>query len=147
MLGLQGLDRQLHLGRLAHEVPALAALGLRGVGRQLHPVDGEHLTPNEPLALTDHEHLGEHFCHRLAQAAHKRAQRAVVRLAIPRKRDELHVVAARPFHAARAHDPMRVGQQHDLEQDPGLVGRSAHLIVAIARLNLGQVDLVIEQVV
>lgn len=42
---------------------------------------------------------------------------------------------------------MRVRQQHDLEQDPRLVGRSAHLIVAIVRLNFGEVDLVNEQVV
>src|SRR5215212_9507651 len=99
------LHRLLHLLRLAHKVLALAALGLARIRRQLHPVDGKYLAPNQALSIADEQYLREYFAHRLAQAAHERSQRAVVRLAVPAQRHEQYDVAACPLHTPRAHDP------------------------------------------
>jgi hypothetical protein len=46
MFAQQSLYRLMHLVGLAHEVFALAALGFARIGRQLDPVDGNHLAPD-----------------------------------------------------------------------------------------------------
>src|SRR3954466_11141640 len=91
------LHRLLHLLRLAHKVLALAALGLARIGRQLHPVDGEHLATDQALTIADQQYLREYSAHRIAQAAYERSQRAVVRLAVPAQCHEQHDVAACPL--------------------------------------------------
>ena len=82
MPGEQLLDRLMHLVSLAQEVLALAALGFGSIRGQLNPVDGEHLAPDQPLPIADHEDLGKHLAYRATQRAYKGCQRTVVRLAI-----------------------------------------------------------------
>ena len=45
-----GLGRRFELARLTLEVGTGAALGLGGIARQLHAVDGEHLAADQVLA-------------------------------------------------------------------------------------------------
>jgi len=44
---------------LTQEIGPRAALCLAGIGWQLDAVDGEHLAPDQPLAVAEVEHLGE----------------------------------------------------------------------------------------
>ena len=53
-----------------------AALGFRGIGGQLHPVDGEHLPADQSLPIADREDLGEDLANGRTQAAHKVGERA-----------------------------------------------------------------------
>ena len=48
---------------------------------------------------------------------------------------------------AAADDALAVGEQHDLEQHGGRVSRCSSVIVAESRIEVGQVYLVIQQVV
>ena len=61
--------------------------------------------------------------------------------------DSPYVLTAGRFDVPGADHAARVGEQDDLQKYPRLVGRGAHLVVAIPRFDLGEIDLVIEQVV
>ena len=57
------------------------------------------------------------------------------------------MLAAGALDGSAADDALAVGEQHDLEQHGGRVGRSAGFIVAEPRIEARQVDFVIEQMV
>jgi len=132
--------RRFHLLRLAQEVLARAALGLGGIGGQLDPVDGEHLPADQPLAVTHREHLGEDRLERFAQFGDEGGERGEVRRAVAGDGHEQHVAATGGFDLPRAHDSARVGEQHDLEQHGGRVGRGAARVVAEPRFERRQID-------
>ncbi|MNZ89918.1 hypothetical protein D3C78_1088600 [compost metagenome] len=136
----------LHLLGLAQEVGAGAAAGLAGVARQLHPVDGEHLAADQPLAVADGEHLGEQPGRQIAHVGYERGQGGEVRLAVAGHRHEQHMLAAGGFHLAAADDAAAVGQQDDLQQHRRIVGRSAFDIVAVAGVEFGEVQFVVDQI-
>ena len=57
------------------------------------------------------------------------------------------MLATGPLNATAADDPLRGSKQHHLEQHRRRIGRGAGLVIAKARVETGQIDLVIEQVV
>ena len=70
------------------------------VAWQLHPVDGEHLTANQPLAIADRQHRTEYVGNVLAQRAHEVGNGGEVWLRIPAQGDEGNVLAAVYIEAA-----------------------------------------------
>ena len=70
-----------------------------------------------------------------------------MRAAVAGQGDEGDVLAAGALDAAAADDALRVGEQHDLEQHRGRVGGGAGQVVVVARIEAGQIDLVVEQVI
>lgn len=71
----------------------------------------------------------------------------VARLAVAAEGDELNVVQAGRFDAARGDQPTAVAQQHDLEHDARVVGAGTGLIVAKACIQGAQVQLIVDQVI
>jgi hypothetical protein len=147
LLGQDLLDRLLHLVRLAQVVLPLPALGLGGIGGQLHPVDGEPLPTDQPLPIADREHPGEDLPNSRSQAAHELRQRAKAGRAVARDSHELHIGAAGRLHSPRTDDSTRVGQQYDLQEHPRVVGQGPFLLVLVACLDVLEIDLVIDQIV
>ena len=70
----------------------------------------------------------------------------MIRLGLPRERHELHVLATRRFDAPAAEQAPRIGEQHDLEQDLGMVGPSTQVVVAVVRVERREIDLAFQQV-
>jgi len=70
-----------------------------------------------------------------------------VRRGVATERDERHVLAAGPFDAAATHDALRVREQRNLEEHRRRVGRGARLVIPEARVEVGEIDRVAEQVV
>ena len=70
-----------------------------------------------------------------------------VRRAVAGEGDEGDVLAAGAFDVAAADDALAVGEQHDLEQHGRRVGGGAGVVVVVAGVEAGQVELVIDQVV
>jgi len=107
------------LGGLALEVGTTAALGLAGVGGQLDAINSEHFAADEALAVTQIQHLGKELGDVVAQAGDEGGDGGVVRGAVATEGDEGDVVRAGAFDAAAADDALAVGEEDDLEQQPG----------------------------
>ena len=83
----------------------------------------------------------------LAQRAHDVRDRREVRRGVAAERDERHVLAARALDSATAHDALRVREEHHLQEHRRLVRRGACLVIPVARVEMGEIDRVAEQVV
>lgn len=141
------LGGALHLLRLSLEVGPGAAAVLRGIAGQLDPVDGEHLAADQPLAVTDGEHGGEDRRDLIAQGRYEVRDGREVGPGIAAQGDERDVFLAGPGDRAAAHDPAGVGEPYDPQQHGRCVGRRAGRVIPIPRIERGQVDGVLEQVV
>ena len=51
------------------------------------------------------------------------------------QRHESNILSARPLQPARSHQPTRITQQDDLEQQFGRIGRSPRLLIGIESLK------------
>jgi len=120
---------------------------LRGIAGQLDPVDGEHLAADQPLAVTDGEHGGEDRRDLIAQGRYEVRDGREVGPGIAAQGDERDVFLAGPGDRAAAHDPAGVGEPYDPQQHGRWVGRRAGRVMPIPRIERGQVDGVLEQVV
>ena len=109
--------------------------------------DGEHLAADEALAVAQVEDLGEELGNVVAQTGDEGGEGGEVRGAVATEGDEGYMFAAGAFDAATADDALAVGEQHDLEQHPRRVGRSTRLVVAVAGIEAGEIDLMVDQVV
>jgi len=69
----------------------------------------------------------------------------VVRDGITRQRDEGDVLAAGAFYPPAADDALAVGEQDDLEQHSRRPGRGARQVVAVAGVEVGQIQFVVAQ--
>ena len=83
-------------------LPARAAAGLTRIRRQLHPIDGKHLPSNQPLPITQKQHLRKELRNRLAGVTEKGGNRGEVRRGIARERNERHVLAAGTLNGSAA---------------------------------------------
>ncbi len=135
------------LRTLTQEIGARAALGLGGVGRKLHAVDGEHFSADQTLVIAQIQHLGEDPGDLIAQRSNERGDGCEVWSAVARQSNERDLLAAGTLDSSATDDPLRVGEQHHLEQHRGWPGRSPHFIVAVACVEQRQIDLVIEQMI
>ena len=61
--------------------------------------------------------------------------------------DERHVLLAGALDPATAHDALRVGEEHHLQQHRRRIRRRARLVVPKARIERRQIDRVIEQMI
>jgi hypothetical protein len=113
----------------------------------VHPVDGEHLAPDEILKLADKKDLGEDIGDLVLQLPDESGHGGEVRGAVSRERDEGDAGAAGFFDPAAADNAAGVGKNNQLEQHRRRVGRRPGFIVAIARVQAGQIQFVLEQVV
>jgi hypothetical protein len=146
--GLQvGFDRLGILRAVAREVGPGAALGFRRIARQLHPVDGEHLAPDQSLAVADKQHLREHIGNVLTQRADEVRDGGEVRDVVSGQGDEGDVLSAGPLDRPARYHSLRIGEQDHLEQHRRRIGRGAGFVVAVARVEIGQIELMIEQLV
>ena len=139
--------RRFEFLRLAGKVGARATPVLRRVARQFHAIDREHLAADEALLVAHREHRGEHPRDVVTQRAHELRDRREVRRPRAAERDEGHVLFAGPRDATTAHDALRVGEQHDLEQQRRRIGRRAGRVVPKPRVEMRQIDGVVEQMV
>jgi len=71
----------------------------------------------------------------------------VVGLTVGGQGHKQYVLAADPFDLATAGDAARIGQQHDLQQHGGIVGGRTGGVVAVALMEVLQVEVVIDHVV
>jgi hypothetical protein len=152
---------------LALEFSSGTARRLAGIAGELHPVDGEHLAPDESLGIAQKQHLGKQNGDLVLQLPHKRGNGGEVRDAVARQDHEGYVVAsaarmarltwrARLAYAATslrvlagcrdlaaANDAAGVSKQNHFEQDYRCVGRSAAIVIAKALIRHPQIELVI----
>jgi hypothetical protein len=68
----------------------------------------------------------------------------VKRRPIAAEGDERHVLLARPFDLAAADDPLRIREEHDLQQQSRRIRRRAGRVVPKAGVEVGQIDGVVE---
>lgn len=141
-----GLGGLFHLLGLAQEVGAGAASGLAGIARQLDPIDGEHLAANQALPVADHEYLGEQLGGQVAHVGDELREGGEVWLTVAGDGHEQHMVAAGRFHLATADNAAAVGEQDDFQQHGRVVGRCALEAVAIAGVEVGEIQFVIDQI-
>jgi hypothetical protein len=113
---------------------------------ELHTVNGKHLPTDQSFAIEQRQHLRKHRGDRFARAADKVGDRGEVRLGVAGQGNEHDVVAAGALDRARAHHALRVRQQHRLEQHPRRICRCAVVIVAVVRVECGQIQLIDQMV-
>ena len=77
-----GLDGGFHLRRLPLEVGPRTALLLGSVRGQLDAVDGEERPPDQLLAVTHHQHLGEEPGHLVTEFRNEGGQRGEARAGV-----------------------------------------------------------------
>ncbi len=105
-----GFDGGFHFCRLSREVSPCAALGLGGIGGQLDAIDGKQFASDQPLSITDDEHLSKQLGDCVAEFANKGGNRCEVGAAITRYRHEQHVVTTGRRDSPRADKATRVGE-------------------------------------
>src|SRR5262245_34097751 len=139
------LHRPLHLPGFPLELLARAAARLGRVAGQLYPIDRKQLPPNQPLAVTHYQHLGEHLTQRCAPATDKRRQRGEVRCGSSTDRHKEDILLTRAFDGAGTHQSSRIGQEDNLEQQGRGVGWRAALVVAKTLIKRGEIHLMVNQ--
>ena len=102
LVGLDDLARGLvqPIGPVGQFGMGAAAL-FAGVGRELDAVNGKHLPPDQAQPVASEQHLGEQGLNVIAEFAHELGNMGVAGLAVAADGDELHVVQAGRFDAAR----------------------------------------------
>jgi hypothetical protein len=63
------------------------------------------------------------------------------------KRHEDHVLPAGLLDPAAGDDAPRIGEQHDLQQYPGIVGRGPCFVVLEAKVEKGEIEFVVDEMV
>ena len=139
--------RRFEFRSLPLEVGPRTTALLRRMARQFHAVDGEHLAADQAFAVADRHDRRQDPRDVLAQCADEVCDRRAVRARIARERDERHVLRARAFDAAAAHDALGVGEEHHFEQHGRRIGRGARLIVPKPRVEGRQVDRVVQEMI
>src|SRR5207245_18309 len=93
-------DRPFHLRDLLLKVAPGATPLLRGVARQLHPIDGEHLSPDQPQLVTYQEHVSKHRNDLPIERRNEIRDRGEVRRAVGRQRHEQDILPSQPCDLA-----------------------------------------------
>ena len=122
-----------------------AAALLARVRGQLHAVDREQLLADQAQPIAGHQHLLEQHRNVVAQLAHELRDVSVARRRVARDRDERDVLTAGPFDRSAADQTAAVGQQHDLQHHPRVVGRGAGLVVVEPGVERREVQLVVHE--
>jgi len=104
------------------------------------------LATDQALAIEQGQHLGKYRGYGFARTTDEVCEGGEVRLGIAGQGNEQHVVAARPLDRTRTHHALRVRQQHGLEQHRRCMGRRAGLIIAVARIECRQIQLIDQMV-
>lgn len=141
-----GLRHRFEFRRVLREIRPRAAPSFRGVARQFHAVDGEHLVPDQSLPIADRDDRGEGPRDRIPQSTHEVGNRGEVRRVIAAQRDKGHVLLAEAFDAAAADHAVRIRDEHHLEQEAWWVGRRAGRIVMKACVEQREIELVVDEV-
>jgi len=131
-----------HLLRPGEELRARAGAMLGGVRRALDPIDREHRATNQAFVAEQCQDLTKHRRDRLTRTADEVRDRGEVRLGVAGQCDEQHVVATCTLDRARADHPLRIGQQHRLEQHRRRMRRRADRVIAVVRIERRQVQCV-----
>ncbi len=71
----------------------------------------------------------------------------VARLAETAERDELHVVSTCPLDRSAGDQALAIRQQNDLEHDAWVIGAGTDFIILESRIENGEIEFVIDQVV
>ncbi|MFT3847296.1 MAG: hypothetical protein QM739_02525 [Propionivibrio sp.] len=146
MAGQHGVRGGFELVGLPGEISTGAAPGLGGIARQLDAIDREHLPADQALTVTEVEYVSKEPGYIVSQARDESGQCREVRGAVAREGDEGDVFAAQALDTPAADDAFGVGAEDDLEQHSRWVGRSTRLIVAVAGVKTGKVEIVIKKV-
>ena len=85
---------------LARNSRVRAAAFFAGVARQLHPINGKQLAPDQALCITSYQHLAKQGLNLIAQAANKLGNVGVAGLAVAADGDELNIAQAGLLYAA-----------------------------------------------
>src|SRR5437773_5529722 len=141
----QMLNRTFHLRDLLLEVPPGAAPLLGGIARQLHPIDGEHLSPDQPQLVTHQEHVPEHGDDLPVERRNEICDRREVGRAVGRQRHEQDILPTQPGNLAAGGHAAGVGIKDDFEKDGRVVGRRPHLVVTVPGFEHRQIDLLVDQ--
>jgi hypothetical protein len=110
-------------------------------------IQGELFYPDEVQLRTDHEDLYEHFFDVLAFRRDEGGDSSMVGLGFTGESHEDDVVPAGRFDLAREQDSFRIGVQDNLEHRVGRVGFGAELVVGIERIETGEIQLVVDDLV
>ena len=124
--------------------PCPAAV-LRRIARQLHPVDREHGAPNQSLPVAHGQHGGEDRRDRGIGSTDEVRNGREVRARVPAEGDERHVFLAGPRNRPTAHDPARVGTEHDREQHGGRIRTRPSDVISEPGVEARQVQLMSHQ--
>jgi hypothetical protein len=135
-----------HLLGFAPPLLARAAPGLGGIAGKLDAVEGKQRPTDQALAVTHQQHLGQDATNAPTPCTDKGGQRGEVRSGSPADGHEQAILPTGTLQGPSTHPPARVGQEDDLEQQGGGIGRGAPLIVAKPGIKLGALRLVINQI-
>jgi len=96
--------------------------------------------------LTDGEHRTEHGGNIVVEGADEMGQGCEVRLAVAPQGDEGRVAGVSAGDASAAEQALRIAEQHDLEQHRGRISGGTSLVVAIAGVEVREVELMIDEI-
>ena len=147
VLGHLLLDLRPDALALAGQVGMLAAPFPRGVGGQLHAIEREVRVAQQSRLVAGEKDLLEDLLGLLTQLGDEGREGAVVRTNPAAQSHEDYISPARLFHPARGEDALAVGVEHDLEQQPRIVGLLAGFVVVVAPLEALEPDAVVDEMV
>ena len=118
---------------------------LRGVGGQFAAVNGKHVLADQAQLIADQYNLAEQVTDGFGGAGDEIGDRAVIGPQVRGQGHEDDVLPAQGLDAAAAGDAFGIGQDDDLQQQPGVIGRSAVVVVAVILVEGAQLELFIDQ--
>ena len=140
-------DNLLHLLFLFGKVFLGSAPFLRGVGGELDTVDGKHLLADEVHLVTDEEDFEKELDDLLIKGRDEVGNGGEVGGGIAGEGHEDDVLPTALLYLPAGGDAPGVGIEDDLEQDGGIIGGGAGIVIAVAGIEDGEVEFVIDQVV
>ena len=137
----------LKLCRLFLEISPGAAPFLGSVAWNLTAVDGEHFHADQAQVIADQEHIPKQVDDLPVHGGDEVGNGGEMRPGIGGQGHEDNVLPAGLLDLPAGDDAPRVGVEHDLEQNLGIVGCGAGRIIFEAFIEDGEIELMVDQVV
>jgi hypothetical protein len=140
-------DDPLHLLFLSGKVILGTAPFLGGIGGELAAVDGKHLLADEVKLITDEEDFEKEVDDLLIQGGDEVGNGGEVGGRITREGHEDNVLLAALLYLPAGGDAPGIGVEDDLQEDGGVIGRGAGIVIGVAGIEHGEVEFLVDQVI
>jgi hypothetical protein len=145
MLGHDALYFFLQFVAFVFEFVERAAPLLGDIGGEFHPIQAEVSACEQTQSFAHEQHVAEEDLDLALHRGDELSKGAVIRGIAIRQGNEKDVLLAGAFDLAGTDHPFGVGQQNDLEQDLGMDGGCAGVVVVVACVKHRQIDMFLHQ--